>query len=84
MFQTDIQTLTNFPLFLGSTNNNDETSKTIFNHYTFTILKEVYLRKETRIIRYHNIEQGKLKNLLNVLLYVLELFSISNSGSRVV
>lgn len=46
VFQTDMQTLTNFPLFLGSTNNNDETSsKTIFNHYTFTILKEVYLRK---------------------------------------
>lgn len=54
-----------------------------FNHYTFTILKEVYLRKETRVIRYHNIEQGKMKNLLNVLLYVLELFSISNSESRI-
>lgn len=48
VFQTDKQTLTNFPLFLGSTNNSDETSKTIFNHYTFTILKEIYLRKEKK------------------------------------
>lgn len=45
VIQTDIQSSTNFPLFLGSTNNNDETSKTFFNHDTFTKLKEVYLRK---------------------------------------